>query len=155
MSPEIDQSIPAITVCQPFARLIAIGEKWCENRKWRTDHVGPILIHAGKSRAFMTPGASLEGLDFGVFVAGAWLQTAVHVSACKTPEWAKHNYAGIDQHPHVEGPYCWLLRDVVPFRDRVAYRGQQGLFEVFPSELPEGSDVRAWAEDQRFKKGPY
>lgn len=39
----------AITIRQPWASLIALGEKKIETRSWQTKYRGPILIHAGKS----------------------------------------------------------------------------------------------------------
>lgn len=37
-----------ITVWQPWASLIAIGEKCFETRGWRTHYRGPLGIHAGR-----------------------------------------------------------------------------------------------------------
>lgn len=39
----------AITIKQPWATLIALGEKKFETRSWATKHRGPLAIHAGKS----------------------------------------------------------------------------------------------------------
>lgn len=39
----------AITIHQPYASLIAWGEKHFETRSWSTPYRGPIAIHAGKS----------------------------------------------------------------------------------------------------------
>lgn len=41
--------IKAITIKQPWATLIALGEKKFETRSWPTKHRGPIAIHAGKA----------------------------------------------------------------------------------------------------------
>jgi len=38
----------ALTLYQPWASLIALGEKRFETRSWWTGYRGPILIHAGK-----------------------------------------------------------------------------------------------------------
>ncbi|OZQ66094.1 2-oxoglutarate dehydrogenase E1 [Paenibacillus sp. VTT E-133280] len=38
----------AITIIQPWATLIALGEKRFETRSWSTKHRGPLAIHAGK-----------------------------------------------------------------------------------------------------------
>ena len=37
----------ALSVRQPWAELIVAGLKDVENRTWRTDYRGPVLIHAG------------------------------------------------------------------------------------------------------------
>lgn len=38
----------AISLWQPWATFIAIGEKWLETRSWSTSYRGPLLIHAAK-----------------------------------------------------------------------------------------------------------
>lgn len=38
----------ALTIYQPWASLIALGEKRIETRGWATNYRGPIAIHAGK-----------------------------------------------------------------------------------------------------------
>lgn len=38
----------ALTISQPYASLIARGEKFVENRRWPTPYRGPLAIHAGK-----------------------------------------------------------------------------------------------------------
>ena len=37
----------ALTVCQPWASLIVAGIKDVEDRSWRTDYRGRLVIHAG------------------------------------------------------------------------------------------------------------
>lgn len=37
----------ALTISQPYASLIANGEKWVENRVWQTSYRGELAIHAG------------------------------------------------------------------------------------------------------------
>lgn len=43
------RSMKVLTIRQPWASLIALGEKHIETRSWRTKYRGPLLIHAGKS----------------------------------------------------------------------------------------------------------
>lgn len=38
----------AITIWEPWASLLVSGAKVCETRGWRSQHRGPLLIHAGK-----------------------------------------------------------------------------------------------------------
>jgi putative component of membrane protein insertase Oxa1/YidC/SpoIIIJ protein YidD len=40
--------LKALTILQPWASLLAIGEKLYETRSWATKYRGPIAIHAGK-----------------------------------------------------------------------------------------------------------
>lgn len=72
----------AITICQPYAELIACGEKRVENRTWPTNHRGMLYIHAGKNRSWLDieftkdsyeidrpTGIYLEMMDFGALIA--------------------------------------------------------------------------------------
>lgn len=43
-----DMSMKALTIRQPFASLIASGDKIYETRSWSTKYRGPIAIHAAK-----------------------------------------------------------------------------------------------------------
>jgi len=43
----------ALTISQPYASLIASGEKWVENRSWPTGYRGPLAIHAGKGTQYL------------------------------------------------------------------------------------------------------
>src|SRR5262245_15321972 len=45
----------ALTVLQPWAWAIIHGPKRIENRVWRTNHRGPLAIHAGISRKLLRP----------------------------------------------------------------------------------------------------
>jgi hypothetical protein len=38
----------ALTLIQPWATLVALGEKQIETRSWDTKYRGPLAIHAGK-----------------------------------------------------------------------------------------------------------
>ena len=49
MTPAIPPDARTLTNRQPWASLIALGVKTIETRSWRTDHRGPLVIHAGKA----------------------------------------------------------------------------------------------------------
>ena len=59
----------AITICQPYAELILLGQKRVENRVWKPDYFGPLLIHAGKSRTWLD---SYEPLPTHMDFGGTW-----------------------------------------------------------------------------------
>lgn len=45
------EGLRALSIRQPWAWLIVHGYKDVENRSWATKHRGPLLIHAGSSKA--------------------------------------------------------------------------------------------------------
>lgn len=116
----------ALTVCQPYAELIARGEKPIENRTWPTSFRGRLFIHAGKSRAWMDDDdlVAYPNMAFGALVATARLVDCVRVTALP-PE--------LLDNEHANGPWCWVLRDVNRI-EPIPFRGAQGLWDV-PSSV--------------------
>lgn len=114
----------ALTVCQPYAELIARGLKPIENRTWPTACRGPLAIHAGKSREWMDE-CDLEAypdMAFGAVVAIVKLVDCLRLD--DLPVSLRH-------HQHANGPWCWML-DHVQRIDPIVARGAQGLWSWEP-----------------------
>jgi activating signal cointegrator 1 len=120
----------ALTICQPYAELIARGEKTIENRTWSTPFRGLLFIHAGKSRAWMAPEDPdlYPEIAFGALVATARLVACLDIAY----EWPEA-YAHLKANEHANGPWCWILEDVNRI-EPIPYRGAQGLWAV-PSSV--------------------
>lgn len=135
----------AITIHQPYARLIVTGKKLIENRTWPTRYRGPLLIHAGKSKQWLdhdeADDYAREGdpLEFGAIVG------AVHICDCRPVELVcgngRHDAGcpGLPRHDHLFGPWCWILADVERFARPIPYKGAQGLFGVPASVMREAA----------------
>lgn len=54
----------ALTLWQPWASLVALGEKRIETRCWQTSYRGPLAIHAAKKPPPRWLGASMHGSEF-------------------------------------------------------------------------------------------
>ena len=126
-------TVKALTVCQPYAHLIAIGEKRVENRTWGTHYRGPVAIHAGRSWAWMRAGDAehYPGMAFGAVVAVAELAACLHICDVRAGR-APDGFEWVARHAHTEGPFCWVLGRV----ERVGpypCGGAQGLWDA---ELP-------------------
>ena len=131
----------AITISQPFASLIASGDKWVENRSWYTSYRGPLAIHAGKGSQYLTR-SELGAYPTGCVIAVAKLAACVRLedvpakiaalSSVAGPEGSFRTWEEILGHRYAEGPFCWVLEDVRPV-EHVAIRGAQGLWQ-----LPDG-----------------
>ena len=107
----------AITVKQPWASLIAYGEKKIEHRTWSTDYRGPLLICAGAERF------ADDDLVFPHGVAVA----VVTLADCRSFTAADMEPACIDGKT-LQG-FAWVLkgaREIIPF----PVRGQLRLFTV-------------------------
>lgn len=123
----------ALTILQPYAHLIASGQKRVENRDWPTRYRGPLAIHAGKSRAWLMDGHLEEFLDmrFGAVVAIANLIDCIRLGS-KDAE----KYPWLEAHPHAHGPWMWILDDVQPLPAPIPFKGAQGLWE-YPEQSRE------------------
>lgn len=98
----------ALTICQPYAQLIARGEKLVENRGWPTQYRGPLLIHAGKSRKFLGYKDEQhfsergEPLLFGAVIAMARLIDMLHIDTIRRGDYDK-KHPWLRTHEHAFG----------------------------------------------------
>ena|ERR1700679_2578027 len=133
----------ALTLWQPWASLIAMGEKKVETRCWQTKYRGPLAIHAaaksppewlGRSRLssefasasrLCLPARVRRKLPAGVVLCVVHLidiQEAALVAADLTPqERIFGNYQA--------GRYAWFLELVEVFPDPVPAKGNRLLWE--------------------------
>lgn len=105
----------AISIKQPWAWMIASGEKTIETRTWTTPHRGDLLIVSSKQPADQGP-------------AGVAL-CVVRLVECRAMRATDEEAACCEIY---DGACAWVLEDIrrlVPF----PVRGQQGLYRV---ELP-------------------
>jgi hypothetical protein len=116
----------ALSVLQPWAWLIVNGYKDIENRKWRINFRGRLLIHAGKR------------LDRGEYAAAAELAKRNGIEIPHSDNLLLGGVVGVavvigctkaSASPWFCGPWGWVLRDAKPLPFRAA-KGQLGLFEV-------------------------
>lgn len=113
----------ALTISQPFASLIASGEKFVENRIWGTSYRGILLIHAGKGSQYLDK-KELAEYPTGAIIAVANLVACiphskiVSMAECSaTVNQIVHGcthftFEQIMLHEHTEGPFCWILESV-------------------------------------------
>jgi ASCH domain-containing protein len=110
-----------LTVRQPWAWAIIFGPKRVENRTWKTSYRGPLLIHAGRSRARLGdygPGEpDATDLAFGSILGVVELLDCVP-------------YERVKDRPFAEGPWCWLLAEPRPLETPFPCAGHQQLFEA-------------------------
>lgn len=137
-------TIKALTISQPYASLIASGEKWVENRRWYTRYRGYLAIHAGCGTQYLSRRErEQQRLPIRGVIAIARLVAVVNLrtirECCDGLDSDELLQVGITAddllaHEHTEGPYCWVLQHVTPLDQPVPIAGKQGLwdFEVPP-----------------------
>lgn len=141
--PTPDGFTKALTVCQYYAEEIAQGLKRVENRNWATKYRGPLLIHAGKSRAWLDGETDDElairygrRLEFGAIIARVSLVDCLRASEIED---GKHEgkYPGLispNHKHHINGPWCFVLSNVERIDPAIPFKGAQGFWH-FPNSL--------------------
>lgn len=132
----------AISIRQPWAWLIVNGYKDIENRAWKTAYRGPVLVHAGKTRAKKTEVAAAlecfikaypEADHIEVFarmnreLLYGGIVGSMEITDC-IPLW---DLRAENPSPWAFGPYCFVLENAktLPF---IEYPGQLKFFEYKP-----------------------
>lgn len=126
--------IRGLTISQPFASLIADGEKYVENRSWPTSYRGLLAIHAGRGTQYLDR-KQLKKYPTGAVVA------ICRVIACESfarinsaeygrPEREAPTFREIRAHKHTEGPFCWILAGVVKLPRPYPMKGAMSLWPI-------------------------
>lgn len=130
----------AISLWQPWASLIMMGQKHFETRSWATPYRGDLVIHAAKHwdmesyhdfymkffPMFAAFGiTSHKQLPFGAAICMCTLADCLSTSQVIRVIGETEKLCGNYQ----PGRYAWKLTDIVPFDAPVPYRGEQGFFE--------------------------
>lgn len=123
----------ALTISQPYSGLIADGIKVVENRTWPSSYRGPLAIHAGKGSQYLTK-SELARYPTGCIIAVADLVACLRLDGIIDSNHAReiagsrYTIGEILRHEHTEGPYCWILENVVALPTPIPYKGAQGLW---------------------------
>jgi hypothetical protein len=119
----------ALTVKNPWAWLIIHGGKDVENRSWRTNYRGRLLIHASKRPEEIEPSLPGQATAEEIILLNALGESepyngcilgSVELADCvlnSKSAWAE------------EGAWLWILRNPVPFDEPIPARGSLGLWE--------------------------
>lgn len=136
----------AITIKQPWATLIALGEKKFETRSWQTKHRGPLAIHAGKEidkdacREFIDVLnkrgiESINQLPTGAVIATVDLIECHKVLANYESQNIAHTTEKVitsKEYPYgdyTEGRFAWELANLNVLPEPVLAKGQLSLWE--------------------------
>lgn len=152
-NPAYSKTIRAITIHQPWATLIAIGEKQYETRGWPTKYRGLLGIHAGKridkdacehesiKSVLAEHGYTVDNLPTGAVVAIAELTECWAVSRCLRGDVVLEKDGGntMREDPirkreeafgwYDDGRFAWELTDIKQLPRPLLAKGQQGLWK--------------------------
>ncbi|WNS41775.1 ASCH domain-containing protein [Paenibacillus sp. MMS20-IR301] len=131
-----------LTIRQPWATLIALGEKQIETRSWRTAYRGELAIHAGiqvdkeicRSEPYLSVLAR-HGYTADNLPAGKILATGRLADCCEvTSDLAMQGWPGGNEYvfgDYAEGRFAWKLEEISLLAEPVSAKGRLGFWE-FP-----------------------
>lgn len=119
----------AISIRQPWAWLIAHGHKDIENRSWRTNYRGPVLIHAAKG---MTKdeyiGAYVMAEEQGIIIPDFKdLQRGGIIGKAVIIDCISHSYS-----PWFFGRYGFVMQNMKP----LPFQPCKGELNFFTPDIP-------------------
>jgi hypothetical protein len=132
----------ALTIHQPYAELIARGDKRVENRTWRTHYRGDLAIHAAREaasarREHMLRKPDGELVDCSAIIAVVDVVACLHIDELHQREGTLfaefedlHSFKWILDHEHTTGPWCWVLANVRRLKKPIPIAGTQMLWDV-------------------------
>jgi hypothetical protein len=133
------ETVRVLSVRQPWASLIVVGDKDIENRSWVTPYRGPLYIHAGlrfdkegwedlRENADFYFGMPIEeALPLpGDFVRGAIIGRVVLKDIIEFDSAHPENMSAW----HYEGQYGWVLENPEQFAEPIFMNGRLGVFSA-------------------------
>jgi hypothetical protein len=129
----------AISLWQPWASLLVLGEKQIETRSWATPHRGPLAVHAAKmwnpdlERLCMEePFRSLllkHGLGKDLLPRGALVGT-VQLDNCLPTDLLAVKEVEYQLGDFRAGRFAWIVSRPQPLIQPIPTRGKQGIFTI-------------------------
>jgi activating signal cointegrator 1 len=125
----------ALTVWQPWASLIASGEKQYETRGWETKYRGPLAIHAGlgdmtkelyECNSFYRD--ALRGSSAPALPSGAVL-CIVNLVECLPVDSLSLSQKELAFGDYSSGRFAWKLEVVERFEKPIPASGKHGLWD--------------------------
>ena len=122
-----------LSLKQPYADLLAFGEKTIELRKWNTRFRGEFLIHASKNidiQSCERLDIDIDKLTIGAIIGSAFLYDFKEYSNQEEFNKDKQKHFSIVTKYFDGYKYGFLIRNARMFKKSIPYRGKLRFFEV-------------------------
>ena len=122
-----------LSLKQPYADLLAFGEKTIELRKWNTRFRGEFLIHASKNidiQACERLDIDIDKLTIGAIIGSAFLYDFKEYSNQEEFNKDKQKHFSIVTKYFDGYKYGFLIRNARMFKKSIPYLGKLRFFEV-------------------------
>ena len=131
------EAIKCLSIQQPWAGLIVAGDKDVENRTWKTNYRGPLLIHASKK--YDKDGDAWlrhKGVEIPEWcMAKGYIVGLAELTDCRLSRFdARHVFLS---KWHEAGQFGFYLKNRTQANAVVPWKGRLGLFNVPLVDLPE------------------
>jgi len=138
------QEVQVLSIRQPWAEMILTGDKWCENRSWKTGYRGRLYIHSSRIDSLPDEDWDFYKLAKDKLTTGAivghcelveilWMGEDNGANWCKTIDYVGENHRDLpmdgDETTHVMGPYCWILKKPKRLRKPIPTGGKLRLWK--------------------------
>ena len=133
----------ALSLKQPWATMIVTGIKAIENRTWKSNYRGSLLIHASMTFDFegakwiVNKDPALNGFIYhSNHYKGGIIGKVKMVDCIKKTEVFDIDFHALgfeDPETITEwffGPYGFVFKDPIEFHEPIIYKGQLGIFEI-------------------------
>lgn len=114
----------ALTIKQPWASAIIYGSKDVENRSWKTNHRGPLVVHAGAGK--------FTDFDVGQWAKGRGVRIPVDrpTGAILGIVDVVNCVKGHDSPWAIEGQWHWILKNPKRIASPKPVKGRLGLWSL-------------------------
>ncbi len=122
-----------LSLKQPFADLLALGEKTIELRKWNTKFRGKFLVHASKNmdtEACERLDIDIDKLRKGAIIGYAFLYDVKEYKSQEEFNKDKQKHFSIISKYFDGYKYGFLVKDARMLKLSIPYSGNLGFFEV-------------------------
>ena len=122
-----------LSLKQPYADLLAFGEKTIELRKWNTRFRGEFLIHASKNidiQACERLDIDIDKLTIGAIIGSAFLYDFKEYSNQEEFNKDKQKHFSLVTKYFDGYKYGFLIKNARLFKKSIPYRGKLRFFEV-------------------------
>jgi len=125
----------ALSVRQPWAYLIVMGQKTIELRSWSTPYRGLLLIHAAKKvdeKAMHYFDLQDSGLDTGCLVGAVELVDVIRMTpdTLRLKRWEHRGFG-----PFTRSMYGLILQALQVFSEPIPMLGSPGMFDIANSDF--------------------
>lgn len=125
------ESIPAISIKQPWAELILRGKKKIEVRNWTSPYRGRLYLHTGKvADGYRAISWGMADVFRGGYIGIIELAAVIPFTEERWEQWR-------DQHlsdgPYRSGLYAWMIRNPRRFATPVPGPGQVNVYYPDPA----------------------